>query len=124
MTPTQRTIRELKNQGRICGIVERWNAHVPRGDGGKGIRQDFLGFIDVIALDPQRGVVGIQTTGTDFSGHFRKLTEEASENVYEWLRTPGALLELWAWRKVKKVRGGKAMIWQPRVREITLEDLR
>ena len=32
------------------------------------------------------------------------------------------MLELWGWRKVKVKRGGKAEIWQPRVREYTLAD--
>jgi len=118
-TPTQRTIRELKNQGRKCGIVERFNAHV----GPHGIRQDLFGIIDIIALDPERGVVGIQTTGNDFAGHWRKLTVERYQETRDWLETPGAHLELWAWRKIKLKRGGKAMRWAPRVREITLEDL-
>lgn len=118
-TPTQRTIRELKNQGRKCGIVERFNAFV----GPHGIRQDLFGIIDIIALDPERGVVGIQTTGNDFAGHWKKLTEDRYQETLDWLETPGTRLELWAWRKIKLKRGGKAMRWAPRVREVTLEDL-
>jgi len=41
----------------------------------------------------------------------------------EWLETPGTSLEIWCWRKVKHKRGGKAMRWQAKVVEITLEDL-
>lgn len=119
MTPTQRTIRALKDLGRVCGIVERFNQHV----GPCGIRKDLFGFIDIISLDPQRGVVGIQSCGQDFAGHLRKITEERSAEVTEWLRTPGAHLELWSWRKVKKVKGGKAMVWSPRVKNVTLEDI-
>lgn len=118
-SPTQRTIRELKNQGRVCGIVERWNAHV----GEHGIRQDLFGIIDVIALDPIRGVIGVQSCGQAFSEHFRKLTVEKAGETENWLKTPGTVLELWGWRKVKLKRGGKAKRWAPRVREITLADL-
>lgn len=118
-SPTQRTIRELKNQGRICGIVERFNQFV----GTHGIRQDLFGIIDIIALDPIRGVVGIQSCGQDFAGHFRKITVERAAETTEWLKTPGTVLELWGWRKVKLKRGGKAERWQPRVREIKLEDV-
>jgi len=118
-SPTQRTIRELKNQGRKCGIVERFNHHV----GPHGIRQDLFGIIDIIALDPERGVVGIQTTGSDFSGHYKKLTEEMAQSTLDWLKTPGAVLELWGWRKVKLKRGGKAMVWRPRIKEITMDDV-
>lgn len=121
LTPTQRTLRELRGMGRLVGTVERWNPHVRRGDGGLGIRQDLFGFIDLIALDPARGIVGVQTTGQDFAGHLRKITEERAEPCIEWLRC-GGVVELWGWRKIKVRRGGKAMRWAPRVKEITLED--
>jgi hypothetical protein len=119
MNPTQRTIRELKNQGRKCGIVERFNSFV----GPHGIRQDLFGIIDIIALDPERGVVGVQACGQDFSGHFKKITIDRAEQTIDWLMTPGAVLELWGWRKVKLKRGGKAMRWKPRIREILLRDV-
>ena len=124
LTPTQRTLRELKRRGLVCAVVEKWNPHVVRGDGGRGIRQDLFGFLDILALDPVRGVLGVQACGSAFSGHVGKLTEERAGPVIEWLRTPGTALELWGWRKVKvKVkRGGKATIWAPRVREFTLAD--
>lgn len=114
MTPTQRTMKELRNQGCIPGIVERFNSHV----GPYGIRQDLFGFIDIIVIDPERGIVAVQSCGSDYAGHVRKLTEERNEAVYEWLRH--APLELWAWRKVKLKRGGKAMRWKPRVADVEL----
>lgn len=120
MTSTQRTIRELRNNGRRCAIVEKWNPHV----GEHGIRQDLFGIIDVLALDPQQGVVGVQCcAGSGFSAHLRKLLVEHVQETEDWLRTPGTRLELWGWRKVKRARGGKAMVWRPRVQVITLEDL-
>lgn len=117
-SPTQRTIRELRNQGRVCAVVERFNAFV----GPHGIRQDLFGIIDVLALDPERGVVGIQCCGTDFAAHERKILEERTQESIDWLSTPGTVLELWGWRKVKLQRGGKAMRWQPRIREFTPVD--
>lgn len=118
MTPTQRTLRELRGQGRVCGIVERFNSHV----GPHGIRIDLFGCIDIIALDPQRGIIGVQSCGSSFSAHRRKITEEKNQEAYEWLRC-GGKLELWGWRKLKVKRGGKAERWVPRVMEITIEDL-
>lgn len=107
--------------GRRCGIVERFNAHV----GPAGVRQDLFGIIDVIALDPETGVVGIQCcAGSGFSAHKKKICEENAQATKDWLETPGTSLEIWAWRKVKKVRGGKAMIWQPRIETISLENIR
>jgi len=116
---TQRTIRELKNNGRKCAIVEKWNSYV----GKHGIRQDLFGIIDVIALDPERGVVGVQCCSGGFSAHYKKITEEMFQETLDWLETPGTVLEIWSWRKVKVKRGGKAMVWKPRIVEITLEDL-
>lgn len=117
-TPTQRTIRELRNQGRVCAIVEKWNAFV----GPHGVRQDLFGIIDVIALDPERGVVGVQSCGSSFAEHERKFFDERRQECIDWLSTPGTKLELWGWRKVKVKRGGKAERWSPRVREFVLDD--
>lgn len=121
---TQRTIRELKNMGMKCAIVEKFNAFV----GPHGIRQDMFGIIDVLALDPVRGVVGIQCCTTAFKAHIDKMTVEKAQDTLDWLKTPsangrGLVLEVWGWRKVKKVRGGKAVVWKPRVQEITLTDI-
>lgn len=119
VSPTQRTVRELKNQGRKCGIVERYNAFV----GPHGIRQDLFGIIDIIALDPERGIVGIQSCGSAFAAHEKTILEERWQDTYDWLATPGTALELWGWRRVKVKRGGKAVRWAPRVRAFTLDDL-
>lgn len=118
LSPTQRTLRALREQGRVCAIVEKFNAFA----GPHGIRQDLFGIIDVLALDPQRGVIGVQSCGQAFSDHERKLLDERAEECINWLSTPGTALELWGWRKVKLRRGGKAMRWQPRIREFTLND--
>jgi len=115
MTPTQRTLRELKNRGFVCGIVEKWNSFAK-------IRQDLFGIIDIIALDPTRGVVGVQSTGSAFAAHDKKLLDEKAQASLDWLQTPGTVLELWGWRKVKRKRGGKAMIWQPRIKIYKVED--
>ncbi len=115
LSPTQRTLAAMREAGRICGIVERFNAHA----GPFGIRQDLFGFIDIIAIDPVQGIVAIQSCGQDISGHVKKLTEERNEAVWRWLKH--APLELWGWRKVKLKRGGKAMRWRPRVIDFGIE---
>ena len=117
LSPTQRTLRALRDQGIVCAIVERFNPYA----GPHGIRQDLFGCIDIIALDPERGVIGVQSCGQDFSGHRTKLLEERTQEVTEWLSTPGTELELWGWRKVKLNRGGKAMRWKPRLARLTLD---
>ena len=115
MTPTQRTLKALRDQGMIAGIVERW---IPRIN----IRRDLFNIIDIIALHPVRGVVGVQSTGQAFAGHMTKMTKDKREECMAWLKTPGTALELWGWRKLLKKPGGKARTWQPRVHVFTLED--
>jgi hypothetical protein len=109
-------------------MAEKW---VPMpGHPGGGFRKDLFGFIDIIALDPGRGVTAIQSCGQSFSSHLEKIMDsECTEYVIEWLKHGKCEcgkqlthLELWSWRKVKVKRGGKAMRWSPRVQEITLED--
>ena len=116
---TQRTIRELKNMGRKCAVVERWNPHV----GDFGIRQDLFGIVDVLALDPERGFVGVQCCASGFADHYRKMTEDNAQASLDWLETPGGYIEVWYWRKIKVKKGGKAMVWRPRIKEITREDI-
>lgn len=98
----------------ICAIVEKWNSHVR-------IRQDLFGIIDIIALDPEHGVVGVQSTGQAFNEHLNKLTGEKAQETLDWLNTPGTKLYLYGWRKVSKQRGSKVKVWAPRILEITPE---
>lgn len=118
LSPTQRTLKALRARGLKSAIVEKFNAHV----GPFGIRQDLFGIIDIIALDPESGIIGVQSTGQDFNGHKKKLMEDRHQECVDWLNTPGTTLELWGWRKKKVKRGGKAVRWFPRVATLTLEN--
>lgn len=115
MSPVERTLAELRSKGIKVAVVEKWNAY-------SRIRQDLFGIVDILALDPARGFVGVQCTGTDFASHWKKLTEDRAQDCIDWLKTPGGYLEIWSWRKVKVKRGGKALVWSPRIKILTLED--
>jgi len=114
ISPTQRTLAAMREQGREVGIVERFLHHV----GPYGIRKDLFGFIDIIAIDPVDGIVAIQSCGQDFSSHIHKMTEDRNLQMIAWLKH--AKVELWGWRKIKLKRGGKAMRWKPRVAKFHL----
>lgn len=115
LSPTQRTLRELRQRGCICGIVERFNSYV----GKFGIRQDLFGFIDLIALDPDRGIVGVQCCAR--SGHAAHRTKILENDIApEWIKSGGSI-EIWSWGKQKLKRGGKAMRWTPKVEIINFE---
>lgn len=117
MTPTQRTLAALRNEGCYAGIVERFNAYV----GPNGIRQDLFGFVDLIAIYPdERGITAVQCTGQHgHPAHRAKIME--NEIAPEWLRA-GGRIELWSWRKVKLKRGGTAVRWRPRVEVFSIQD--
>jgi len=119
MRPTERTIRYFKDQGMTVDMVERWIPN-PKHPGG-GFRKDYLGCIDAIALCPEKGIIGVQSCGQDFAGHLSKIKLEKRTEALRWLQCGGKLV-LIGWRKVKKVRGGKAMVWSPRIHWFTPED--
>jgi len=112
LSPVQRTIRELRNQGCICDVCEKW-VTVPTMPGG-GYRKDLFDFIDIIALAPN-GIVAIQACGQDFAAHKRKLLN--NEYLPEWIKSGGSV-QIWGWRKVLRQRGGKQKIWAARVEGI------
>lgn len=115
LSPTQRTLRAMREQGRIVDTCEKW-VRAPYLPGG-GFRKDLFGFLDLIVLDPDRGIVGVQSCGQSFKAHIDKIMDsECTENVIEWLRSKSnPYLELWGWRQVKLKRGGKAKRWKPRI---------
>ncbi len=124
MTPTQRTLKALKDQGFKCGIVERWISFGRRRDGQRGIRKDLFGIIDIVALDFSRGFIGVQSTGTGFSAHHKEITQDLDKikAAINWLSTPGGHLELWGWRKVNQSKTSKRKVYRPRVKVYTLAD--
>jgi len=114
MTPTQRTLKYLRDNGFVCGIVERFISAYAR----HGIRIDLFGIIDIIAIKDGE-IRGVQSCGQAFSEHNKKIL--ASENSVKWIRS-GGILQLIGWRKLLKKRGMKAKEWVPRIKVFTRED--
>lgn len=116
-SPTQRTMRHLRHEGTTCAVVERWNQFA----GPHGVRQDLFGFIDILALEPGRGIVAVQCCArSGHAAHRRKILEECTEAAVEWLRCGGDI-EIWSWGKVKLRRGSTAFRWKPKVEVIGLD---
>ena len=113
ISPTQRTLKYFKSKGYDTGIVERFIK-----SGTFGHRIDLFHIIDLIVLDPNFGIIGVQSCGQAFSEHERKLLIEEKKNTIKWLTTPHTKLILMGWRKVKLKRRGKAMRWKPRIAQI------
>ena len=117
MSPTQRTLALLRERGGMSGIVERF---LPGG--AFGHRSDLFGFIDIVHVHPERGIVAVQSFGQDYSGHVKKLTEDCADSARAWLEH--APIELIGWRKKKAVLAdgskGKADRWYPRIADVVL----
>lgn len=112
-TPTERTLSYLRGLGLHCWMVER------RLKFNKTV--DLFHIIDIIALTPT-GVMGVQSTGSDFAGHKQTLLVTRRLWTERWLATPGTSLMLIGWRRVKQGTGGR-MIWAPRIEMITQDKL-
>jgi hypothetical protein len=113
-TPTQRTLKYLKDEGYTTAIVEKWNSHVK-------IRQDLFGIFDVLAMK-EGSLVGVQISSYgSHAEHYTKLTVTKRDNTLCWLRT-GNQIWLMSWRQLVNP-GKKRKIWTPRIQQITLEEL-
>lgn len=117
-SPTQRSLAYLRAQGLLVTITEHWNPHVPRADGGRGIRQDLFGFADLVALDPSMlGLLAVQTTsGANVAARVTKIL--ALNTALVWLAT-GNRIVVHGWRKAGP--RGKRQTWQVREEWIRLE---
>lgn len=113
-TPTQRTLKRLREAGWEAAVVEKWNPHAR-------IRQDLFGFADVLAFKPGQTPILCQVTTTGTAARIRKIKEEP--RALSALKS-GFRIEVHGWRKVKVKRGGKAMRWEPRIIPVTQEDFR
>lgn len=88
MTPTQRSLRHLRDLGYYPEVVERWNAFSRR-------RQDLWGWCDILALRRDE-VLAVQTTSTGVSSRIKKITES---NTLARVREAGVRIEVHGWRK-------------------------
>ena len=114
MTPTARTLAELKRRNLTAQVVEHT---VPR----VRIKRDLFGVIDILVMNPSNsnaGILGIQaTSGTNHAARRAKILAEP--RALEWLRC-GGRLQVWSWSK--KGPRGKRKLWTVRVEEILATD--
>jgi len=119
---TQHTLKLLRDKGYAFDIVERW---LPRGkDNAFGNRHDMFGYADIVAMQPGRGLLAVQsTTVNGLSKHRKDIL--GNELAREWIECGGRLF-LIAWEKVhprtKAGKASKSVRWKERVEEIKLKD--
>lgn len=86
------------------------------------VRKDFLGCIDILALDGLPGSLGIQAcAGGDASTRAKKAAAEPLLKL--WL-SAGNRFQVWGWRETWVATGAKtkAQRWRPRVVALYLDD--
>lgn len=101
MTPTQRSLAHLREQGMTATVVERWNPFAK-------IRQDLFGMIDVLALSPTGETVAVQATS--LSNVAKRVTKISEHENVAALRRCGWKLLVHGW--------GKAANGRIRLREV------
>ena len=130
-SPTQRSLKHLRDNGYTSAVVEKWNMHAK-------IRQDLFGGIDIVALKGEckvvsvfsrkdnmtvhqvhsPGVLGVQST-SDANVAARRTKLLALPELRLWVEC-GNRLAIHGWSK--KGARGKRKLWTLREVELTLAD--
>src|SRR4051812_3293592 len=94
---TTKTLDQLRKNGCVVDICERWVPN-PKHPGG-GFRKDLFGLFDVVALRAGK-IIGIQSTSIACKAdHLKKmLSPELKPQLAAWCKAGGGV-ELWAWEK-------------------------
>ena len=87
-SPTQRTLKKLRDEGYLAEVVERWNSWAK-------VRQDLFGFVDIVAVKGGR-VLAVQATS--YSNMGARVKKIMASPHFEAVRAAMAV-EVWGWRK-------------------------
>lgn len=94
MSPTARSLANLRERGYRCEVVERFNSFTKQ-------RKDLFGFVDIVAIR-ENETVGVQTTsGSNMAARITKIAE--SETVSD-VRKAGWKIFVHGWSKNSKGR--------------------
>lgn len=108
MTPTQRTLQQLRREGWQAAVVEKWIPQAKR-------RLDLFGIGDVLAI---RDGETLLVQATSASNHAARRTKALESDVLPlWLAGPGRSFEVWSWSK-RGPRGGRKT-WEVRRERLT-----
>lgn len=91
MSPTQRTLKRLREAGYRAAVVEKWNPHAK-------LRQDLFGCVDVLAIGNGETVAVQATSYSNVASRVSKLTDS---DALADMREAGWKVLVHGWRKVK-----------------------
>jgi len=100
MSPTQRSLKLLRDSGYMAAVVEKWNPHAK-------LRQDLFGFIDILGFKGDIVLAVQTTTKSNLPARVRKIEQLPAARM--WL-APHRTIAVHGWSK----RGprGKRKTWQ------------
>lgn len=90
MSPTQLTLRHLRDEGwPLVEVVETYNPH-------SRTRHDLFGIIDIVALRPGETLAVQATSAANVSSRIRKIAESPA---IDHVREAGWTVRVFGWRK-------------------------
>ena len=102
LSPTQRTLKALRDDGWTVTVVEHWNPHAH-------IRQDMWGFVDLVALKHGRTLAVQACAGASSAARVEKIT---NAELVGAVREANWEIQVWAWRKLKSG-------WAPKITDLS-----
>ena len=102
-TPTQRSLKHMREQGYLCEVTERWNPFAK-------IRQDLFNFVDILCIKDGK-TVAVQTTS--YSSMSDRIKKIQGLDSYPIVKSAGWEIVVHGWKKDKSGR------WM--VREVFME---
>lgn len=91
ISPTQLTLRKLREDGYTAQVVEVWNPHAR-------IRSDLFGVVDVLALRGTETLAIQATSAANVSSRVHKIADASTIGA---IREAGWSFRVWGWAKVK-----------------------
>lgn len=113
-SPTQRSLKKLKDDGYIAQVVERWNPW-------SRTRLDLFDAIDIVAVhETEKRILGVQaTSGSNTSKRLEKA--RLSRRLAAWIKS-GGQFEVWGWvkkcKKRKDGKKGKSKVWEVNIKTL------
>ena len=88
-SPTQRSLKIMRDRGFTCEITERWNAFAK-------IRQDLFGFVDILCV--KDGItVAVQTTS--YGNVSARINKIKSLDTYPVVKSANWVILVHGWHK-------------------------
>ena len=91
-SPTQRSLKLMRDRGYLCEVTERWNPFAK-------IRQDLFNFVDVLCIKDGE-TVAVQTTSySNVSARIKKISELDTPPI---VKMAGWKIIIQGWHKNKE----------------------